>query len=105
MIRLLWRFVLQCIVSGIATARIVLSRVPPTAGVARMTFGPMSDAGAAVLGAMVTLTPGSTVIDIDPRRREMLLHLLDITTAEVAIAAIRRDFEADIARLFPERPP
>lgn len=100
--RLLLRFVYQCVLSGISTARIVLQREQPNAGFVRMRFAPMSETGAAVLGAMVTLTPGSTVVDINLQKRELLLHLLDAGSADAAIASIRRDFERDIAQLFPE---
>jgi multisubunit Na+/H+ antiporter MnhE subunit len=88
--------------SGLATARLILSRSQPPTGVVRLNFAPMSSTGAAVLGALVTLTPGSTCIAIDPRRREMLLHLLDVRTVEAAAASIRRDFEQDLCLLFPE---
>jgi multisubunit Na+/H+ antiporter MnhE subunit len=37
----------------------------------------MSEAGASILGGMITLTPGTTTIDVDMERREMLLHVLD----------------------------
>jgi multicomponent K+:H+ antiporter subunit E/multicomponent Na+:H+ antiporter subunit E len=99
--RLLLRFAWLSVLSGIATARIIQQRHPPPAGLVRMRFAPMSETGAAVLGAMVTLTPGSSVIDIDPARREMLLHLLDLSAADATAASIRRDFERDICALFP----
>ena len=98
---LLLRFVGHCVLSGISTAHIILQRTPTPAGLVRLHFVPMSETGAAVLAAMVTLTPGSSVIDIDMSRREMLLHLLDSRNSDVALATIRRDFERDIAALFP----
>lgn len=100
--RLLLRFAGHCVLAGIATARLILRRSPPPAGLVRMPFAPMSPAGAAILGAMVTLSPGTTVIDIDLARREMLLHLLDTRDVAAALAAVRRDFEGDIVALFPE---
>jgi multicomponent K+:H+ antiporter subunit E/multicomponent Na+:H+ antiporter subunit E len=99
--RLLLRFASHSVLSGIATARVIQRRRPPLAGLVRMRFAPMSETGAAVLGAMVTLTPGSSVIDIDPARREMLLHLLDRSAADATVASIRRDFEGDVCTLFP----
>ena len=99
--RLLARFIGHSVLAGVTTARIILRRTPPPAGLVRLPYTPMSETGAAVLGAMLTLTPGSSVVDIDPARREMLLHLLDVRTAEAAAAAIRSDFERDIAILFP----
>jgi multisubunit Na+/H+ antiporter MnhE subunit len=99
--RLLARFLGHSALAGVTTARIILRRRQPPAGLVRLRYAPMSETGAAVLGAMVTLTPGSSVIDIDSARRELLVHLLDVRTAAAAAAAIRRDFERDIAALFP----
>lgn len=103
--RLLLRFVWHCLLAGLATARIILRRTPPPAGLVHLHFAPMSATGAAVLGAMITLTPGTTTIDIDLERRRMLLHLLDTRGLASTAAAIRRDFERDIALLFPEEKP
>ncbi|MEF8755248.1 MAG: Na+/H+ antiporter subunit E [Accumulibacter sp.] len=100
-VRLSLHFIAHCVLSGIATARIILRRRPARAGLVRLRIAPMSETGAAVLAAMVTLAPGSSVIDIDPERREMLLHLLDLDGADGTVAGIRRDFEPDVARLFP----
>ncbi|MBK7565276.1 MAG: Na+/H+ antiporter subunit E [Propionivibrio sp.] len=104
--RLLIRFVGHCFSAGFASARIVLQRNRPQAGVIRARVAPMSETGAALLGGLVSLAPGSTVIDIDLARREMLMHVLDIDAAESALASIRKDFEGDVATLFPptERP-
>jgi multicomponent K+:H+ antiporter subunit E/multicomponent Na+:H+ antiporter subunit E len=86
----------------VSTARIILKRTAPSAGFVRFRFVPMSMTGATVLGALVTLTPGSSAIDIDMECREMLLHLLDTRLTKASIEAIRRDFEHDISLLFPE---
>jgi len=103
--RLLFRFIGHSVLSGISTARIILQGTPPPAGFVRLRFAPMSATGAAVLGALVTLTPGSSAIVVDMERREILVHLLDIRSAEDNLAAIRHDFERDIVALFPENIP
>jgi multicomponent K+:H+ antiporter subunit E/multicomponent Na+:H+ antiporter subunit E len=102
--RLFLRFFGHCVLSGVSTAGIILKRTAPPAGFVRFHFVPMSMTGAAVLGAMVTLTPGSSAIDIDMERREILLHLLDTRLTKASVEAIRRDFEHDISLLFPESP-
>ncbi|HRD88580.1 MAG: Na+/H+ antiporter subunit E [Candidatus Accumulibacter sp.] len=101
LVRLSLRFIAHCVLSGIATGRIILRHRPARAGLVRLRTAPMSETGAAVLAALVTLTPGSSVIDIDPERREMLVHLLDLDSADATVAGIRRDFEPDVAALFP----
>jgi multisubunit Na+/H+ antiporter MnhE subunit len=99
---LILRFLAQVVRSGIAIARLILAGGPaPWPGLVRYPYPPMSERGAALLGALITLTPGTTTIDIDPGRREMLLHLLDAAGAEQALASIRRDFEGRVAALFP----
>lgn len=103
--RLFLRFLWHCALSGLITARMVLQRSSPPAGLVKMKYEPMSNNGVAVLGAMVTLTPGTSVVDINLKRREILLHLLDSRTAEESIVAIERDFERDICALFPEEQP
>jgi multicomponent K+:H+ antiporter subunit E/multicomponent Na+:H+ antiporter subunit E len=100
--RLWLRFVVHCVIAGIGTARIILRRETPPAGLVRLRYAPMSATGAAILGAMVTLSPGTSAIDIDPARREILLHLLDRRAAGATLAGIRRNFEPDLCRLFPE---
>jgi multisubunit Na+/H+ antiporter MnhE subunit len=88
---------LATLTSGFATLRIVLARGPrPPSGFVRARIGPLSERGAAWLGALVTLTPGSTTISVDPRTRELVLHLLDASDPAGAVAAIRRDFEAPL---------
>jgi multisubunit Na+/H+ antiporter MnhE subunit len=95
---LLLRFLLAVVVSGLQTVRVILwassgrDRQPRVAYL-RMGFAPMSEAGAAILGCMISLTPGTTVIEVDMERREMLLHVLDATDPAGLIAGIRRNFE------------
>jgi len=75
---------------------------PPPASFVRIDFAPMSAQGAALLGCMISLTPGTTVIDIDLVRREMVLHMLDANNAAAAVDAIRRDFEPPLLAWFGE---
>jgi multisubunit Na+/H+ antiporter MnhE subunit len=107
-LRLLLIFAWALVTSGIATIRIILSASlggdAPAAGFVRFYYAPMSDQGATILAAMITLTPGTTAIDIDPDTRTMTLHLLDGAGAEGAIADIRRSFEPPLVRLFGARP-
>jgi multisubunit Na+/H+ antiporter MnhE subunit len=63
----------------------------------------MGERGAALLGSMISLTPGTTVIDIDVAAREMVLHMLDMSDAASALAAIRRDFEPAVVAWFGVR--
>ncbi len=102
---LLIRFVKAVLVSGLQTVAVILKTgmpggSPPPAALVRVRFAPMSEPGAALLGSMVSLTPGTTTIDIDMDRRELLLHVLDATDIEGMVAGIRRDFEPGLCALF-----
>ena len=68
-----------------------------------MRYGELSDTGAVLLGSLITLTPGTTTIDIDPARRTLLLHVLDGADPRATVADVRAAFEAPLRRLFPER--
>jgi len=101
---LLLRFIGQVLISGFDTAwQILRPDRRPVPMYLRMTYGPMTPRGAAILGSLITLTPGTTTLDIDPERRELLLHMLDGSDPAGAVAGIRHHFEAPLLRLFPER--
>lgn len=102
---LLARFVVAVVVSGVQTALVILrargggDHAPKSAYV-RLRYAPLDERGAALLGSMITLTPGTTTIDIDPERREMLLHVLDARDLRGLRAGIRSDFERYLLVLF-----
>lgn len=105
---LLLRFLRAVVVSGLQTVRVILAAgrpggTPPPVALLRVGFAPMSAQGAALLGCMVSLTPGTTTIDIDMQRRELLLHVLDASDTDALVAGIRRDFEPGLVALFGER--
>jgi len=108
-LQLLLRFLRAVVVSGFQTVGVILraslgSRTPPAAAFLRVRFAPMSEQGAALLGCMVTLTPGTTTIDIDMQARELLLHVLDASNTSALVEGIRRDFEPGLVTLFGDRP-
>ncbi len=99
---LLLRFLLEVVKSGLTTAwLIVRPGVRPTPGLVRMRYTGLSDTGVSLLGCMMNLTPGTTVIDIDNQRHELLVHLLNTREPAATISRIRRSFEAPLQRLFP----
>lgn len=105
-VRLLLRFLFQVVTSGLTTAwSIVRPGRRPTPGLIRMRYDNLSEFGVTVMGCMITLTPGTTTIDIDTERKELLLHLLDAGNPERTIAKIRRQFERPLQRMYPARRP
>lgn len=105
LIRLVSNFIREIVVSGAITALIILrggKGLQP--GLVRLSYGDLGETAADFLGALVSLTPGTTTVDIDPDRRELLLHLLDVTRAEQTLASIRRDFVQPVRTLFGDTP-
>ncbi len=102
---LVLRFAWSVFVSGMQTMSVILRwRSRPQPGFMRYRFAPMSAHGAALLGSLITLTPGSTTIDVDLERRELLLHLLDASDPRATARSIRADLERWIVVLCAERP-
>lgn len=99
---LVGRFLWQVVTSGLTTAWLIVRPGPrPTPGLARVAFTDLSETGAALLGCLITLTPGTTTLDIDLTRGELLLHLLDASDPTGTAASIRAHFERPLQRLFP----
>ncbi|MDX9719804.1 MAG: Na+/H+ antiporter subunit E [Myxococcota bacterium] len=97
------RFLVDLVSSGLTTAWMILR--PPVgreAGLVRIEIAGLNRRGALLLACMVTLTPGSTVIDVDFERDEMLLHLLDTRQLSQSICELRRRFVEPMIRLFPK---
>jgi multisubunit Na+/H+ antiporter MnhE subunit len=95
------RFLKAVVVSAWQTLGIILRGPGAThAAFVRMRFAPMTDTGAALLGCMITLTPGTTTIDVDMERHEILMHLLDGSDPDAVVAGIRHDFERSLVILF-----
>jgi multisubunit Na+/H+ antiporter MnhE subunit len=98
---LLWRFASAMLLSAWATSRTILvSSDAPRRGFVRFAYDDLHQAGVILLAAMVTLTPGTSTVDIDPERRELLLHVLDSEDTETLLSTIRRDFLLPIRTLF-----
>ena len=101
---LIWRFASSMLLSAWATSRIILvSSDAPRRGFARFAYDDLNDASVVLLAAMVTLTPGTSTVDIDPERRELLLHVLDSDDIEALTSAIQRDFIPPLRSLFGVR--
>jgi multisubunit Na+/H+ antiporter MnhE subunit len=96
---LVFNFIKSALLSGWDTARVILRQPNIEGGLMRMSYGELSPAAASVLGAMITLTPGTTVVKIDLEQREFILHLLDLGQRETALATIQRDFTTPLALL------
>jgi multisubunit Na+/H+ antiporter MnhE subunit len=101
---LVWRFMSAMLVSAWATSRtILMDSDAPDRGYARFAYDDLNEAGVMLLAALVTLTPGTSTIDIDTERHELLLHVLDTRDIETVLDELRRDFLLPIRCLFGEK--
>jgi multicomponent K+:H+ antiporter subunit E len=57
--------------------------------------------GIAALTSMITLTPGTVSAALTDDRRYLLVHMLDMTTADAAIAEIKSRYEKPLMEIFP----
>lgn len=98
------RFVLALLLSGLHTARVILraggSRAASAAGFVRVPVAPLTPRGSVVLACLVSLTPGTSVIEIDTATHSLVLHMLDLGDADSTVRTIRRDFEPALRAWF-----
>ena len=98
---LTWRFARAMLVSAWTTSRTILMHSDASdRGYARLPYGDLGEAGIMLLAALVTLTPGTSTIDIDTERRELLLHVLDTRDIETVLESLRQDFLLPLRSLF-----
>lgn len=94
-------FIAAVVRSGWQTTHVILryadSEVAP--GFIEYSFAPLSAAAATLLACLICLTPGTTVVDVDPAGR-MLLHVLDVAKEQDTLREIRERFEPLVRELF-----
>ena len=79
--------------SGLDTAKVILFTTEHEQdGLGRISYGELNENTASLLGALITLTPGTTLIDIDTEQRELVLHFLVLESREETVKIIQRDF-------------
>jgi len=90
---LLVNLLTELVLSGWSTARVILTpRGLVQPGFARLDYGDLGPGAASLLGVLVTLTPGTTSLEIDTERHEIRLHILDASQTEATLVAIEHDF-------------
>ena len=97
-LRLLGWFALELLIANLEQARLVLRRplaVRPRW--VRYETRLRSRTSRTVLGALISLTPGTLTCDL--RDRTLLIHALDATSDDEAVARIRGRFETLLARM------
>jgi multicomponent K+:H+ antiporter subunit E/multicomponent Na+:H+ antiporter subunit E len=82
-------------------AMIVLGRRPAAPDYVEVPIGPRTRIGVAVTGLLVTLAPGSVLIDVDWERNTMLFHVFDASEPDTFRASLARFYERYQRWVFP----
>jgi len=91
--RWLWAFAKTLVLSQVRVAQIILlpSRYPIHPGFLRLPLDDLSDLEILLLSHSISLTPGTTTVDVDREQRELLIHALEADSPEETIAQIRSE--------------
>ncbi len=100
-VRLFLRVIWDIIVANVEVARLVLGpadRLHPV--FIELPLEIEDPFVATILASIITLTPGTLSVDVDPARRVLLVHALDVTDVPAAIDTIKRRYEAPLKEIF-----
>ena len=93
LVRLILYVIVKLVVSSFQVAWLAIRPGPPPAtAVLRVHLAVKSDLVLALSAGILTLIPGSVVLEIDQKRRLVYLHVLDVGS-EKAVAAFYRQAE------------
>lgn len=95
-------FVAELAKSTVATIRAVLGppgRLKPA--ILAVPLDVRSPGGTVVFASMVTLTPGTTSLDVSADGRTLYVHALDAPDREAAVAGMKSTLEARAREVLP----
>jgi multisubunit Na+/H+ antiporter MnhE subunit len=100
-ILLLMRLFIAMFLSAWTTSRtILLDSSAGHRGCVRFHYGDLNERGVILLAAIITLTPGTSTLDIDRTSHELLLHVLDTRDLDEALGELRTKFLTPARVLF-----
>lgn len=86
-------FIKAAVLSGFSTGRLIL--FPPKdlqGGICEWPYQNLSGYPLAILSMMITLTPGTTTIEVDTESQTLHLHLLDLSQKQQVFAQIEKEY-------------
>ncbi|EHQ4883406.1 Na+/H+ antiporter subunit E [Listeria monocytogenes] len=101
LVKLVFRFLHDLIVSTVHVSRIVLKKdmnIRP--GIFRYDTTLETDWEVTMLALLITLTPGTLSIDISDDYKAIYVHSLHVPNIEEEIATIRKSYEGTIMEVF-----
>ena len=88
--------------SNIAVAQIILGRRQDlSSGFVEIPLELQHRTGLAVLGCIITATPGTLWVDHDPGRSMLTIHVLDLVDDATWIRTIKGRYERRLLEMFP----
>jgi multicomponent Na+:H+ antiporter subunit E len=95
--RLFFIFIRELIMSNIAVLKVILKpKLDMKPGIFALKTELQSDWEITILANLITLTPGTLVIDISPDNQTLYIHAMDIDDVDDAINSIKNTFEKAI---------
>ncbi|MRX73576.1 Na+/H+ antiporter subunit E [Bacillus lacus] len=96
-IKLLLIFIRELILSNIAVLKVILSpKLMNRPGIFALETELTKDWEITILSNLITLTPGTLVLEVSPDNKILYIHAMDIKDAEEAKQSIRNTFEKAI---------
>jgi multicomponent Na+:H+ antiporter subunit E len=96
-LNLIYIFSLELILSNISVLKAVLRpKLNIKPGIFAFPTELKEDWEITMLANLITLTPGTLVVDLSPDNRILYVHAMDITDADEAIQSIKNTFEKAI---------
>lgn len=96
-LNLLFIFIKELILSNFAVLKVILKpRLDIKPGIFALRTELTKDWEITILSNLITLTPGTLVVDISPDNQILYIHAMDINDAQEAISSIKNTFEKAI---------
>jgi multicomponent Na+:H+ antiporter subunit E len=96
-IRLFFIFIRELILSNISVLKVILKpKLDIRPGIFALSTELQKDWEITILANLITLTPGTLVIDVSSDNKVLFIHAMDIADAQEAINSIKNTFEKAI---------
>jgi len=79
---------------------IITPRNLSSPGIIKMPLEASSDFEITLLSNLITFSPGSMVVDIDPDRKNLYIHLMFLTNRKESIRTFKEKFEKRVLRIL-----
>jgi multicomponent Na+:H+ antiporter subunit E len=90
-------FIKELLLSNIAVLKVIIKpKLDIQPGIFALPTVLKKDWEITLLSSLITLTPGTLVVDISDDNRTLYIHAMDASDAEAAISSIKNTFEKAI---------